>query len=84
MTRRSSVTKKMPRKPPTIIRALDRAHASGDEKLLQQPAMRNAGIVKMAPAAIDSPIEPTVRAMFSSRMEPLKMRSTAMPMMAAG
>ena len=46
--------------------------------------MRKAGIVKMAPAAIDSPIEPTVRAMFSSRMEPLKMRSTAMPMMAAG
>ena len=46
--------------------------------------MTNAGSVKTAPAAIDSPIEPMVRAMFSSRIEPLNSRSTAMPMMAAG
>ena len=84
MTRRNSVTKKMPRKPPTIIRALDLAHATGDEKSLQQPAITNAGSVNTAPAAIDSPIEPMVRAMFSSRIEPLNRRSTAIPMMAAG
>ncbi len=46
--------------------------------------MTNAGMVKIAPAATDSPIEPTVRAMFSSRIEPFIMRSTAMPMTAAG
>ncbi len=46
--------------------------------------MTNAGMVKIAPAATDSPIEPTVRAMFSSRIEPFMMRSTAMPMTAAG
>ena len=46
--------------------------------------MTNAGIVKTAPAATDSPIEPAVRAMFSSRIEPLNTRSTAMPMTAAG
>jgi len=38
----------------------------------------------MAPAATDSPMEPTVRAKFSSRSDPLKIRSTAMPMTAAG
>ncbi len=46
--------------------------------------MTNAGIVKMAPAATDSPIEPTVRAKFSSRSEPFIMRRTAMPITAAG
>ena len=47
--------------------------------------MTKAGIVKMAPAATDSPIEPTVRAKFSSRIVlPLNRRSTAMPMTAAG
>ena len=46
--------------------------------------MTNAGIVKIAPAATDSPIEPTVREKFSSRMEPRKRRSTAMLMTAAG
>ena len=50
----------------------------------QRPAMTNAGIVKTAPAATDSPIEPTVRAMFSSRSEPFINRSRAMPMTAAG
>ena len=84
MTRRSSVTKRIPKNPPTINRALDLAHAMRPEKLGQQSAMRNAGIVNTAPAAIDSPIEPMVRAMFSSRIEPLNSRSTAMPMMAAG
>ena len=48
------------------------------------PAMKKAGRVKMAPAATDSPMEPTVRAMFSSRMVPLKIRSRAMPITAAG
>ncbi len=46
--------------------------------------MTNAGIVKMAPAATDSPIEPTVRAKFSSRSDPLMIRRTAIPMTAAG
>ena len=46
--------------------------------------MTKAGIVKIAPAATDSPIEPTVLAKFSSRSEPFIMRSTAMPMTAAG
>ena len=43
-----------------------------------------AGIVKTAPAATDSPMEPTVRAKFSSRSVPFIMRRTAMPMTAAG
>jgi hypothetical protein len=38
----------------------------------------------MAPAATLSPIDPTVRAMFSSKIEPRKIRSTAMPITAAG
>ena len=39
----------------------------------------------MAPAATDSPIEPAVRAMFSSRIEPfLNRRRTAMLITAAG
>src|SRR5580700_645613 len=46
--------------------------------------MTNAGSVKIAPAATDSPMEPAVRAMFSSRTVPLNPRSTAMPMTAAG
>ncbi len=41
-------------------------------------------MVKIAPAATDSPMEPTVRVMFSSSSEPRMMRSTAMPMTAAG
>ena len=48
------------------------------------PAMTKAGIVNTAPAATDSPIEPTVRAMFSSSREPFISRSSAMPMTAAG
>ena len=46
--------------------------------------MTKAGNVKMAPAATDSPMDPAVRAMFSSSTEPFQMRSTAMPMTAAG
>ncbi len=41
-------------------------------------------MVKAAPAATDSPIDPTVRAKFSSSTLPLNRRSTAMPMTAAG
>jgi len=41
-------------------------------------------MVKTAPAATDSPIEPTVRAMFSSSSEPPISRSSAMPITAAG
>ena len=37
--------------------------------------MTNAGMVKMAPAATASPMEPAVRAMFSSRTVPLKARA---------
>ena len=33
--------------------------------------MTNAGMVKIAPAATDSPIDPAVRAMFSSSTVPL-------------
>ena len=41
-------------------------------------------MVKIAPAATDSPIEPTVRAIFSSSSEPFISRSSAMPITAAG
>jgi len=41
-------------------------------------------MVKMAPAATLSPMLPTVRAMFSSRIEPRNSRSTAMLITAAG
>jgi hypothetical protein len=41
-------------------------------------------MVNTAPAATDSPIEPMVRAMFSSRIEPFMSRRMAMPMTAAG
>ena len=41
-------------------------------------------MVKTAPAATDSPIEPTVRAMFSSSSEPFMSRSSAIPITAAG
>ena len=41
-------------------------------------------MVKTAPAATDSPIEPMVRAMFSSSIEPPISRSSAMPITAAG
>ncbi len=46
--------------------------------------MMKAGMVKMAPATNPSPTEAVVRAMFSSRMVPLKSLSTAMATTAAG
>jgi hypothetical protein len=84
ITRRSSVTKSIPRNPPTIMSAVDFQYASTEEKLPQAPEITKAGIVKIAPAATDSPIEPTVRAMFSSRMVPFPSLRIAMPMTAAG
>ncbi len=54
------------------------------KNLGQMPLMTKAGIVKMAPAATDSPMLPTVRAMFSSRMVPFISLMRAMPMTAAG
>ena len=75
----------MPRRPPRIIRAVAIRYSFGSNPLnFHIPRMTNAGMVKMAPAATDSPMEPTVRAKFSSRREPLKIRRTAMPMTAAG
>jgi len=50
----------------------------------QIPAITKAGIVNTAPAATDSPIEPTVLAMFSSSKEPFMSRSRAIPITAAG
>ena len=41
-------------------------------------------MVKIAPAATDSPIEPMVRAMFSSSSDPFISFSSAMPITAAG
>ena len=41
-------------------------------------------MVKMAPATSPSPTEAVVRAMFSSRMVPRKIRRTAMATTAAG
>ena len=77
----------MPRVPPIIIRATDFQY-SGRLKLGvrvgQRPAMTKAGMVNMAPAATDSPMEPTVRAMFSSSSEPFINRSNAIEMTAAG
>src|SRR5882672_1376608 len=67
-----------------IIRTVDRRYAPGPSKDGHAPAMMNAGIVKTAPAATDSPIEPAVRAMFSWRIVPLRRRSHAMLMTAAG
>ena len=41
-------------------------------------------MVKIAPAAMPSPIEPAVRAMFSSSSDPFHARIAAMAMTAAG
>ena len=76
----------MPRVPPSIISAADIRYSSAmcARSNFQNLRMTNAGSVKIAPAATDSPIDPTVRAKFSSSMLPLNRRSTAMPMTAAG
>jgi hypothetical protein len=41
-------------------------------------------MVKTAPAATDSPIDPMVRVMFSSSSDPFTSFSSAMPITAAG
>ena len=41
-------------------------------------------MVKIAPAATDSPMEPAVRAMFSSSSDPFHARIAAMAITAAG
>ncbi len=84
MTRRRKVTNMIPRSPPTNIRADDLRYASTVLNFVQAPEMRKAGIVKIAPAAMDSPMDPTVLAMFSSRIEPFMILRMAMPMTAAG
>src|ERR1051325_12131478 len=84
ITRRTSDTNRTPSTPPTIINAVDFQYAGAVAKDSQEPAMRNAGSVKMAPAATDSPMEPAVRARFSSSTEAFQARSTAMPVTAAG
>jgi hypothetical protein len=85
ITRRRIVTNRMPRKPPRIMRAVAVMYSFASQPWNRHiPRMTNAGIVKIAPAATDSPIDPTVRAKFSSRRVPLKMRRTAIPMTAAG
>ncbi len=48
------------------------------------PDSTNAGMVKIAPAATDSPIDPMVRVMFSSSSEPFISFSSAIPITAAG
>jgi len=70
MTRRSSVTKRMPSNPPIIISATDCQYLF-TRKPRPYPAMTKSGMVNTAPAATDSPIEPTVRAIFSSSRETL-------------
>src|SRR5689334_8377035 len=84
MTRRTRETNSTPRMPPTVIRAVLFQYASLGLKDGQAREIRNAGIVKIAPAATDSPIEPAVRAIFSSRSDPFQARRTAMAMTAAG
>ena len=87
MTRRRIVTNMIPSSPPRIISDDDTRYSCHmfAESNFQRLRMTNAGIVKIAPAATDSPIEPTVRAKFSSRIVlSLNSRSTAIPMTAAG
>ena len=79
-----SETNKTPSTEPTSISAVDFQYASAESNEAQAFTMTNAGRVKTAPAATDSPIDPAVRAIFSSRIEPLKTRRMAMPMTAAG
>jgi hypothetical protein len=64
--------------------AVDFQYASFGANDGHTPAIKNAGRVKIAPAATDSPIEPAVRARFSSRMDPLKMRRKTILITAAG
>ncbi len=71
--------------PPTIMSELAvRYSVQLKRSKLHIFRITKAGIVKIAPAATDSPIEPTVRAKFSSSSDPFMSRSTAMPITAAG
>src|SRR4029077_20793050 len=62
----------------------DFQYASAKRKDGHALASRNAGRVKIAPAATDSPIDPAVRAMFSSSNDPFHARIAAMAITAAG
>jgi hypothetical protein len=79
------MTKRTPRTPPTVRSAVARSQLGERMEMLSHaPTRMKAGTVKMAPAAKASPTAPVVRAMFSSRMLPLKSLRTAMEMTAAG
>ncbi len=69
---------------PTVINAVDFQYAWAGSNDIHDPAITNAGSVKTAPAATDSPMEPAVRAMFSSSSDPFHIRTTAMLITAAG
>ena len=69
---------------PTIISEVDFQYAVPGEKSSHDREIINAGMVKTAPAATDSPIDPAVRAMFSSRSDPFQARIAAMAITAAG
>ncbi len=86
ITRLSIVTKRIPRMPPRTISAAAVRYSGSMESGVKfhMRSMTNAGIVNTAPAATDSPMEPTVRAKFSSSSVPFIIRRTAMPMTAAG
>src|SRR5205085_5176586 len=76
--------KSTPRMLPTIQSAVDFQYASRQPNEGHAPEITKAGIVKMAPAAKPSPMDPAVRAIFSSSSEPFHTRSTAMAITAAG
>ncbi len=78
--RRRMITKSTPRTPPMSMIKV----ASRRLNFVQAPLIMKAGMVKIAPATRDSPTEAVVRAMFSSRILPLKTRRAAMATTAAG
>ena len=69
---------------PTMMSAVDFQYATPGSNDGHAFAMRKAGIVKIAPAATDSPIDPAVRAMFSSSSDPFHARMAAIAITAAG
>ena len=84
MPRRTREMNSTPRMLPTMISAVDFQYASANRNEGHALASRNAGSVKIAPAATDSPIDPAVRAMFSSSSDPFHARIAAMAITAAG
>ena len=84
MPRRTSEMNSTPRTLPTIINAVDFQYASAGRNEGHAFAIRNAGSVKIAPAATDSPIDPAVRAIFSSSSVPFHARIAAIAITAAG